>query len=315
MSETIQPPAPTNNPNLENSIPELTLPKVQWFTPKPFYIDVNVEEPDLEQDTPFGQPKYPPFFPIITEIGTPVYDGEGNYISRTVTTKLHMVQGYVHSYGLTEAATMTSTPVGNMPTTSSKIDIDEGTKCWVIAVENASGDLEDPTFDHGEEWPDELNSAAKLIGGEDATGAAGNRVWKICEIINIAGEDEDPILAVVMHRTGIIEHHTPRRVENTTFYSTDEATVMKESLQEDGTFRLRVLKGLRGLTMENGGDGDDYALIGLPTGVQGDILYYDGTAETGSWVKLPAPTSGLHVLTHDGTVPSWTATYECESTP
>jgi hypothetical protein len=40
----------------------------------------------------------------------------------------------------------------------------------------------------------------------------------------------------------------------------------------------------------------------------GDIMYYDGA----EWVSLAAPSgSGVFVLTHNGTVPSWTATEEC----
>jgi len=40
----------------------------------------------------------------------------------------------------------------------------------------------------------------------------------------------------------------------------------------------------------------------------GDLMYYDG----GGWSLLKPPSgSGLHVLTHDGAYPSWTATEEC----
>ena len=40
----------------------------------------------------------------------------------------------------------------------------------------------------------------------------------------------------------------------------------------------------------------------------GDMMYYDG----GGWTLLKPPSgSGLHVLTHDGAYPSWTATEEC----
>lgn len=41
----------------------------------------------------------------------------------------------------------------------------------------------------------------------------------------------------------------------------------------------------------------------------GDIMYYDGS----EWVRLPAPSgSGLHVLSHNGSAPSWLATEACE---
>jgi hypothetical protein len=44
-------------------------------------------------------------------------------------------------------------------------------------------------------------------------------------------------------------------------------------------------------------------------GVNGDMLYHDGT----DWVTLAKPSSsGVFVLSHDGTVPSWLATEECD---
>lgn len=39
----------------------------------------------------------------------------------------------------------------------------------------------------------------------------------------------------------------------------------------------------------------------------GDMLYWDGNA----WTVLAPPSSGLHVLTHDGTTPAWSQTSEC----
>jgi hypothetical protein len=46
----------------------------------------------------------------------------------------------------------------------------------------------------------------------------------------------------------------------------------------------------------------------------GDMLYWD--EEKKSWVLLEAPpaSSSIYVLTHDGTVPSWSETEECEET-
>jgi len=45
----------------------------------------------------------------------------------------------------------------------------------------------------------------------------------------------------------------------------------------------------------------------LPDGKAGDMLYYNGT----DWVILPAPSSGVFVLSHNGSTPSWIATEEC----
>jgi len=46
---------------------------------------------------------------------------------------------------------------------------------------------------------------------------------------------------------------------------------------------------------------------GLPAGQAGDMLYHDGN----NWVRLAAPGSGVFVLSHNGTVPSWIATEAC----
>jgi hypothetical protein len=46
----------------------------------------------------------------------------------------------------------------------------------------------------------------------------------------------------------------------------------------------------------------------FPIGKLGDMLYHDGT----DWKRLPSPSnSGVFVLSHNGTVPSWIATEEC----
>ena len=41
---------------------------------------------------------------------------------------------------------------------------------------------------------------------------------------------------------------------------------------------------------------------------EGDMMYFNGT----EWVSLPSPSgSGLKVLTHNGTAPSWAETESC----
>ena len=42
---------------------------------------------------------------------------------------------------------------------------------------------------------------------------------------------------------------------------------------------------------------------------QGDLMYFDQTLSR--WVKLANPGTGFFVLTHNGDVPSWSATSEC----
>lgn len=39
----------------------------------------------------------------------------------------------------------------------------------------------------------------------------------------------------------------------------------------------------------------------------GDMMYYNGT----EWVSLSAPSGGVHVLSHNGSEPSWLATEAC----
>jgi len=52
----------------------------------------------------------------------------------------------------------------------------------------------------------------------------------------------------------------------------------------------------------------EYLDKSLPDGEAGDMLYHDGT----DWVILPAPSgSGISVLSHNGTVPSWIETEDC----
>ena len=52
----------------------------------------------------------------------------------------------------------------------------------------------------------------------------------------------------------------------------------------------------------------EYLDKSLPDGEAGDMLYHDGT----DWVILSAPSSsGISVLSHNGTVPSWIETEEC----
>jgi len=49
-----------------------------------------------------------------------------------------------------------------------------------------------------------------------------------------------------------------------------------------------------------------------PYAFKGSMLYYDGE----DWVVLASPSgSGMFVLSHDGTEPSWIETEGCEETP
>jgi hypothetical protein len=53
---------------------------------------------------------------------------------------------------------------------------------------------------------------------------------------------------------------------------------------------------------------DNKEVDGMPAGQAGDMLYHDGS----EWVRLPSPSgSGVFVLSHNGTVPSWIETEGC----
>jgi hypothetical protein len=66
---------------------------------------------------------------------------------------------------------------------------------------------------------------------------------------------------------------------------------------------LRLISSIQHLS-------DDVVLGEVNGDKKGDLLYWDDTNKY--WAVLPAPSgSGVFVLTHNGTVPSWTATEEC----
>jgi hypothetical protein len=234
----------------------------------------------------------PPFYPSIVFIDE-VY-------------KLQMITGFVHTQLLADDA-MIDFEVANIPTEGFEIVINDGDKCYVTATENKDGLLSDIAFEKGSIWPDSYSP--KLSGGDDEIGNDGYRIWRLCEISTV-----DDKLTAIIHRTGIIEHYQPRKVENAiTTVSSNEARIFKESLLEDGTYRLRVLRGKRGLVIEEGDEGDlDYAVIGLPEGTEDDMLIFDGT----NWVVFPKPPSADSTYIHayqGGHV--WLETEECDSPP
>jgi hypothetical protein len=56
---------------------------------------------------------------------------------------------------------------------------------------------------------------------------------------------------------------------------------------------------------------ENFEYLMLPIGIMGDMLYHDGN----NWVRLPPPSSGVFVLSHDGTKPSWIETESCDTYP
>ena len=308
--------------------------------------DESEEEPnDFDKERP-------PFFPTL------LIDESG--------VKLRMVTGYIHTQGNVEGEVMGDLEVVGIPVEGSEIPITNGTKCFVSAQEDAYGIITDPQFGTGADWPTSV--APKLVGGDDQTGTPGVRYWRLCEITVVAEVGEETLATAKIHRTGIIEHFIPRRVENATYLpSTDEGTLFQEYLSEDhGVYQMRTAKGLRGLKIQEqesylklmmpegtdgavlyftdgvdfdpelggwvalpapsespadgsnwllkndpGGDPTWLEIANLPTGAQGDMLFWDGgtPAEGGKWVLLPAPpavsASEANILSHDGFTPEW----------
>ena len=203
------------------------------------------------------------------------------------TLKLRMARGFIHTQKNVDDA-MVDLEVAGIPVKGSEITITAGTKCYVSAQEDAYGTISSPQFGTGSDWPASI--APILVGGDNQTGTPGVRYWRLCEI---NGED-----SVTVHRTGIIEHFIPRRVENANnTISSNQGRFYKEYLDENhGIYEMRVAKGLRGLCVEEDDEGTkDYLKLLMPPGTDGAILHFTGASpsndEIGSWVSLPAPSS------------------------
>jgi hypothetical protein len=264
------------------------------------YGDVRTtKSPDSGPSSGDRSYEYPPYFPFFTgSIDEP---------------RLSMIQGYIYTYhgDSNDLDSMSELKVLGMPVGGDSIAADIGTKCWVVADEDAYGELSNVTFSSGNDWP--VSIPAKLIGGEDDEGIPGFRIWRLCEISSAnIGDEEDPIEVPILeiHRTGIIEHRTPRRLENTTnAVSMDEGRVYKEFDEESGEYKLRVAKGKRGVDIIEGtGEDEDFLKIMMPEGADGAILYFYGETENpedGEWIQLNPPetspgTGNIWVLSAPG---------------
>ena len=217
----------------------------------------------------------PPFFPTLLP-----------EVSEGVTIiKLRMVTGFIHTQKNVEDA-MVDLEVVGIPVSGSEITVTAGTKCYVSAQEDAYGTISEPQFGTGSDWPTSIPPV--LIGGDNIEGSPGVRYWRLCEI---NGED-----SVTIHRTGIIEHFIPRRIENASnSMSSNQGRFYKEYLDTDyGIYQMRVAWGLRGLCVEEEDDQtENHLKLLMPPGSDGAILYFTGANseddEIGEWIKLDAP--------------------------
>lgn len=97
-----------------------------------------------------------------------------------------------------------------------------------------------------------------------------------------------------------------RTLENATpsTYQT-EALVKNLSALTDQSVKIKAIKSGSGLQITATAS---VVEIKMQDAYEGDMLYHNGT----NWVRLPNPGSGTHVLGHNGTIPVWLQTSECD---
>jgi hypothetical protein len=199
--------------------------------------------------------------------------------------------------------------ITSLPTKEDPLAVSEDDKLWVKLTIDVEGKCTEAEFESGTTWPED--SPPELIGGNDQSGTEGERYIRIAEIIvdPESTATPAPLIRKQLH-TGHIDHFQPELIENTTTSpSGGEARILKEWNTSAGKWDLRYLKDGSGIEIT---ENDDDIEIKMKDGVtNGDMLYWDATGE--EWVLLAAPPSGyIHVLSHDGDVPSWIETEECE---
>ena len=277
-----------------------------WPERKYSMVDYIERDPRKAKD-----PKLPdvPFFPTVTEVT--VIPESGDPFDEF---RLSMVQGYIHTQRVVPndaGDVMEDLKVIGIPIVGSEIGITVGDKCWVIAEESPEGILSNAQFGIGQEMPTSI--PPKLTGGIDEDGLFGQRVWLLCEFIEVevdnSPEPNTFYNQVVVHRAGIIEHFQPRKVENAVeSVNTNEGRVFKESLKDDGTYRLRTIKGVEGVTVREGEDDEsDYLFIGTNkhpfkvTGIKPDdqipnTWHYNVWTGVAGGITIPTTVPDLKVL-------------------
>jgi len=197
----------------------------------------------LKQE-PIGKRRYrtvkPPFWPTLSGNDTDGY---------TLTMKKGWVSSTHWKYGVQSVVTIEVTSIpGDPDPVANALTVISGTKVYATLTENAYGEITAAVISSGVSWP--TSSAAKLIGGDDQTGAAGTRYVRLCEIVTVDGS----VKVKVMH-TGNIEHSAPARVENTSnSISGNEARVVKVWNATEGRFDCRYLDGGTGITITENAD-------------------------------------------------------------
>ena len=124
----------------------------------------------------------------------------------------------------------------SIPTKVSPLTITAATKIWCKVSDSAYGIATAAEIGSGTSWPSSL--APVLVGGDNSSGTAGYRYYKIAQFTEEGGQ-----LVKEQLLTGHIDHFQPTLAENlTTSPSTDEGRVLKTWNATDGRWDFRYLK-------------------------------------------------------------------------
>ena len=99
-------------------------------------------------------------------------------------------------------------------------------------------------------WP--ASTAPELVGGDNATGTAGERHIRLCEVVTV-----DSQVQLVVESTGHVDHFQPSLIDNTinTAYTTGAGgRVLKEFKHATGTWDMREIVAGSGVTVTETAD-------------------------------------------------------------
>lgn len=169
----------------------------------------------------------PPFFVNIYKTGT--------------DWKAFMVAGEVIARSNKTGSALTNFTPTSIPTKATPITITAATKIWCKVSESASGIATAAEIGYGTSW---LSSLAPLPpGGDNASGTAGYRYYKIAQFSEVGDELEKEQLL-----TGHIDHYQLTLAENTTTSpSTGEARVLKVWNSAEGRWDFRYIESNYGI--------------------------------------------------------------------
>ena len=150
--------------------------------------------------------------------------------------KIFMESGEVIARANKNASVIANFTPTSIPTRASPLTVTAATKVWCKVSDSAYGIATAAEIGSGTSWPSSL--APVLAGGDNSSGTAGYKYYKIAEFTEESGQ-----LVAEQLLTGHIDHFQPTLAENlTTSPSTDEGRVMKTWNATDGRWDFRYLK-------------------------------------------------------------------------